>query len=584
VLAAVAAGCIFSVCVTPAAIGTDVHHGAAAAQPAGDLGEFIRLYTTDRNGVQRFHGLPWCEESLDRRAALTADWRAKLAALDFSILDQHGKVDYVLMETELNAEDARTERERGQIREMDAALPFRRAVLELELARRRMDGVDPEGAAARLAKIPDQIKDARERIKKDKSASDAIALTPVVARRASRAADELRGTLSEWFEYHDSFKPDFAWWVSKPYRQANEAIESYARFLREEIAGLHGKDDDPLIGDPIGAEGLKEDLAAEMMVYTPQELIDIAEQQFAWCEAEMKKASSEMGLGDDWKAALEKVKNDHVAPGEQDVLVKQLAQGAIDFVQSRDLVTIPDLCKETWRIEMLSTQTQKTLPFAVYGGQHIGVSYATEEMTHADKEMSMRGNNRHFTRIVVPHELIPGHHLQGFMAQRSRPYRGIFYTPFFVEGWAVYWEMTLWDLGYQQSPEDRIGMLFWRMHRCARIIVSLKFHLGEMTPSQMVDFLVDRVGHERFGATSEVRRYIGGDYSPLYQCGYMVGALQLRSLYKELVGSGKMTPKQFNDAVLACNAVSIEMVRAELEGSELTPGWKPGWRFGDPEK
>src|SRR5438093_8820525 len=105
-------------------------------------------------------------------------------------------------------------------------------------------------------------------------------------------------------------------------------------------------------------------------------------------------------------------------------------------------------------------------------------------------------------------------------------------------------------------------MLFWRMHRAARIIVSLKFHLGQMKPPEMVDFLVDRVGHERLGATSEVRRFISGGYSPLYQCGYMIGGLQLRALRQELVGTGKMTDRQFNDSVLTYNTIPIEMIRA----------------------
>ena len=64
--------------------------------------------------------------------------------------------------------------------------------------------------------------------------------------------------------------------------------------------------------------------------------------------------------------------------------------------------------------------------------------------------------------------------------------------------------MLLWKRGFPQTPENKIGMLFWRMHRAARIIVSLKFHLNEMKPSEMVDFLVERVGHEKFGATAGV--------------------------------------------------------------------------------
>lgn len=67
------------------------------------------------------------------------------------------------------------------------------------------------------------------------------------------------------------------------------------------------------------------------------------------------------------------------------------------------------------------------------------VAYASEGMKQADKLMSMRGNNRHFTRIVTAYELIPGHHLQAFNAARERSYRKLFSTPFLVEGSAVYW-------------------------------------------------------------------------------------------------------------------------------------------------
>jgi uncharacterized protein (DUF885 family) len=149
--------------------------------------------------------------------------------------------------------------------------------------------------------------------------------------------------------------------------------------------------------------------------------------------------------------------------------------------------------------------------------------------------------------------------------------------------------MRLWDLGYARDAADRVGMLFWRMHRAARILVSLRFHLGTMQPAAMVDFLVDRVGHERAGATSEVRRYVGGDYGPLYQCAYMIGGLQLRALRDELVGGagsgagaaggGRLTEREFHDAVLAQNAIPVELVRAALRGERLPRDWMPSWRF-----
>jgi uncharacterized protein (DUF885 family) len=177
--------------------------------------------------------------------------------------------------------------------------------------------------------------------------------------------------------------------------------------------------------------------------------------------------------------------------------------------------------------------------------------------------------------------LIPGHHLQIYVAGRNNTHRSIFSTPFLVEGWALYWEMRLWDLGWSQTPEDRIGMLFWRMHRAARIIVSLKFHLGKMTPTEMVDFLVDRVGHEKLGATSEVRRFIGGSYSPVYQCGYMIGGLQIRALHKELVGGKKMSERQFHDTFMAYNAISVELIRAGMENVPLKRDSRSQWKFAE---
>src|SRR5207244_1680451 len=101
-----------------------------------------------------------------------------------------------------------------------------------------------------------------------------------------------------------------------------------------------------LVGDPIGREALLEELADEMVAYTPEELIAYAEKEFAWCEERLREASREMGMGDDVKRALEKVKGDHVPPGKQPDLVRDYALAAIKFLEDRDLVTIPDLAKE----------------------------------------------------------------------------------------------------------------------------------------------------------------------------------------------------------------------------------------------
>lgn len=574
---------------------------------SGEFEHFVRRYETDQNAIERFYRVPWCEERWERLEQFYRESQAALDAASFDTLNPHGRVDYLLLSAHMRGRLHDLALQRDQLSEMDDILPFRRMVIDFALALLRMEPADPAACADRLAGVGEELKSLRERIEKRRretppapatqssetassvpaesepatSAAAPPAVSAVTARRAAAAAEALRRELREWYDYHAQYQPEFSWWVRKPYEDAARAIEEYARFLREEIAGQKGRDEDPLVGDPIGREALQNNLTEEFLAYSPEELIQIGERELAWCHAQMKAVAARMGLGDDWKAALQRVKAAHVGPGEQDKLVTRFGREAVAFLRERDLVSIPPLCEETWRLVMLSPESQKTLPFAAYGGQSMLVAYAAESMKHEDKLMSMRGNNRHFTRIVVPHELIPGHHLQAFMAARERPYRRLFNTPFLVEGWCLHWEMLLWDLDYAQSDEDRLGMLFWRNHRAARIIVSLRFHLGQMTPAEMVDYLLENVGMEKSGATSEVRRFIGGDYSPLYQCGYLIGGLQVRALREEFVTKRGASDREFHDAILKLGPIPIELIRATLLDVPLTRDSRAGWRFYD---
>jgi Bacterial protein of unknown function (DUF885) len=102
-----------------------------------------------------------------------------------------------------------------------------------------------------------------------------------------------------------------------------------------------------------------------------------------------------------------------------------------------------------------------------------------------------------------------------------------------------------------------VVLLFWRMHRCARIIFSLQFHMGAWSPQECVDFLVDRVGFGRENAIGEVRRSFQGGYGPLYQAAYLLGGLQLRALRKEIVDIRQMGQKPFRDEILRQGSMAI---------------------------
>ncbi len=589
---------------------------AAIGPPPGVMAGIIARYDADRGSIVR-SAPP--RSSAARKALMKRfheSWLEALGSLDFDPMDVGDRVDYVLLRTHLKHQLRQLDLDAKQRAEIEPLIPFAAIILDLDASRRRMERPDGERIAGVLAGLKKSIEESTRKLKEEDPESVAfrqglrkyqekiaeIGATPevkergdkatdppppspealhrrkVVANRAAKAVGGLRMTLREYVGEFRDYDPLFTWWTAGPAKEADDAIGDYETFLCEKVAGLKKDDKTTIIGDPIGRDALIADFESAMVPYTPEELIALAEAEFAWCDREMLRASRDMGFGDDWKKALEKVKTLHVAPGEQPGMIRDLALEAIAFVEGNALVTIPPLAKDSWRMEMMSPERQLVNPFFT-GGEVISVSFPTSGMTHEQKLMSMRGNNRHFSRATVHHELIPGHHLQSFMMDRYRPYRQVFQTPFWMEGWALYWEMVLWDKGFPKSAEDRVGFLFWRMHRCARIVFSLGFHLGKKTPEQCIDYLVDRVGHERENAAAEVRRSFNGSYGPLYQCAYMLGAMQLRALRKELVDPGKMTERAFHDAILRENAIPIEAVRAILIKEKLPRDFATKWKF-----
>jgi uncharacterized protein (DUF885 family) len=560
----------------------------ASARPS-ELAEIVSRYAEDRSALGRRYGVAHSPARVKRMEEFTGQWLTRLRDLEFDELSQEGRIDYVLLRNELEYEKYQLERERRQLAEMQSYTPFAATVFDLMESRRRLEPINQQEAGRTLARLAKQVDSVRRTVERAAGAKvdttsvrvrDSLRTARFIGFRTAGFVENLRTTLGQWNRYYAGYDPLFSWWAADPYKKTDDALRAYVKVLRERVVGIREGDTDPIIGDPIGAAGLAADLAHEMMPYTPDQLIAIAEREYAWCEAEMKKASREMGFGDDWRKAIEKVKNTFVEPGKQPELIRDLAREAEEFVERRELVTVPPLAKEIWRMEMMTPERQRVAPFFL-GGETILVSYPTDGMTHEEKLMSMRGNNPHFSRATVHHELIPGHHLQGFMNDRYMAHRQVFSTPFWTEGWALYWEMLLWDLGFPRSPEDRVGMLFWRMHRTARIMFSLRFHLGTMTPQEAVDFLVERVGHERANAEAEVRRSFNGTYPPLYQVAYMIGGLQFRAMHRELVGSGRMTNRQFHDTILQGGRMPVEMVRARVENLPLTRDYRTQWRFAE---
>lgn len=538
-----------------------------------EMYSFIVQHEADEGSLERFYFIAGSPDRCKRLREFYEAQLKKLDALPFDSFSTGGKVDFLLMRRDIQNEIfllQQEEKEAGQVTKLTAPAE---GVWAIERQRRRGLHLKSAEVATQLNAMVKSVQSATKKLPQEPN------LTTSLALRASQVVSAQQAAMKSVYDFYNGYDPQFTWWVTRPYQQLDTALTKYAAQLKKKIdPATQPKDDGSgIIGNPIGRDELIRLLTFEMIPYTPEELIEIANKEFAWCDAELLKATKEMGFGDNWKQAQEKVKMSFVPEGQQPEAMLDLYNQSVEFIKKNDMISIPPIAEETWRMRMIPPRQQLVSPFFL-GGETLSISYPTDAMNHEDKLMSMRGNNPHFSRATVHHELIAGHHLQGFMNNRNKPYRH-YRNPFWTEGWALYWEFILWDMNFMRGPEDKIGMLFWRMHRCARIIFSLNYHLGKWTPQQCIDFLVDRVGHERANAEGEVRRSFTTNYGPLYQLAYMTGAFQFYALKKELVDGGKMNLKQYHDAVLKENAMPVEMVRAILTNQQLSKDFKTNWKF-----
>jgi len=560
----------------------------ALHEQASEVSGLIIQYGQDMNAIRDFYSPYTAINGYEDQSVQTSPverqrltdigngYLEKLKTLDFDQMSIDGQVDYILLKKQIVFDLGAIKLDDEQYNKITAYIPFADSIYSLEKQRRR--GISQDGPT-----VGRQLNNILKSLNASKATFSSVSSIDMPLARKGRAAVlGLKARLKSYYDFYIGYDPDFTWWAPKPYKNLDSALTLYANLIysKGKINTTQKPDSSGIVGVPVGRDELMRELKAEMIPYTPEELIALANKEFAYCDKEMLKASNEMGFGNDWHKALEKVKNTYVPAGKQPEDILKLYNDALTFIKGRDLITIPPLAEETWGMTMMTPEAQLVNPFFL-GGSEIIISYPTNTMNEDDKLMSMRGNNPYFSRGTVQHELLPGHNLQYFMNSRYKAYRQMFYTPFWIEGWSLYWELLLYQQGFAQTPEERVGMLFWRMHRCARIIFSLNYHLGNWTPQQCIDFLVERVGHERANAEGEVRRSFKGDYSPLYQVAYLTGGLQLMALKHELVDSGKMTYKQFHDAIIKENTMPIEMVRATLIHQKLDRNFVTKWRFYD---
>src|ERR1043165_2948363 len=363
--------------------------------PVSEMRAAIERYTADRGSLTRSYPVAISPARRARFRKFYEEWLASLKSLDFDSMSQDGKIDYLLFRNHLEYELRQLDLQAQQLAEIQPLAPFANTIIDLEDARRRREPMNSGQVAATLTDLKKQVDERRRAVE------GGLQVKKTVANRAIATMTALRANLRNWYTFYNGYDPLFTWWNEEPYKSLDQSLTTYETSIKEKLLGQRAETGKPqtapspaqrtsssnarpgdtsdIVGDPIGREALLVELRSEMIPYTPEELIAIAEKEMAWCENEMKKASRDLGYGDDWHKALEHVKNLYVDPGKQPEMIRDLALEAIKFVEDHDLVTVPELAKESWRMEMMTPERQLVSPFFL-GGEVIQVSFPTNTM------------------------------------------------------------------------------------------------------------------------------------------------------------------------------------------------------------
>ena len=339
---------------------------------------------------------------------------------------------------------------------------------------------------------------------------------------------------------------DFSGWLSaelQPSSSNEDAVgrERYARFSKL------------FVGDSVDL-----DEAYEWGLHRLQEI-----------HAEQLKLAEELyGPGTALRTAVRKLNADErYQLHGTDALVEWM-QGVADKVISNLNGTYFDIPEQIQTIECKIDPagtggifyTQPTEDFSRPGRMWWSVP-AGQEIFHTWQELT-----------TVHHEGAPGHHLQIGTALLESDLnswrRNACWNSGHGEGWALYAEQLMAELGYLEDPGYRMGLLDSQRLRAARVVVDIGLHLGKKMPdgsgiwdkAHMKSFMRENTAMDDANLAFEVNRYLGW---PGQAPSYAIGERLWHKTRDDAVAQG-MTPREFHSEALALGSIPMSILRETI--------------------
>ena len=285
---------------------------STAYVPCNEMPNIMQSYYADVTALGRVYIVDGSPEKRERFKKLAEDYISKLKQISFNALPQGCKTDYILFKRDLDENVFQANAEAKEYASVQQWFPFADSMYAFEKIRRRGGTIDGKKVAADFFAISKQLQQLKTKLAAEKN------ITVSNSRRASIIIRGLQAAAKNVFSFYNGYDPLFSWWVPDTYKNLDSSLTIYAAVFKASAEkNAPNKDSSGIVGYPIGRDEIVRQLGYEMIPYTPEELIQVANKEFGWCDAEMLKATAEMGFGKDWKAAMEKVKQSFVPAGEQ---------------------------------------------------------------------------------------------------------------------------------------------------------------------------------------------------------------------------------------------------------------------------
>lgn len=178
-------------------------------------------------------------------------------------------------------------------------------------------------------------------------------------------------------------------------------------------------------------------------------------------------------------------------------------------------------------------------------------------------ESILRGNNDYEVQLTAMHEAYPGHHTQFYLARQNlNPLRAVLWNAPFVEGWAVYGENLMTQLGYGGKKNGRYRFFALRgdMIVATNALIDAQLHSGQLTEAEAVRFMVEAGFQEQAQAEKKLRR-AKLDTTQLSQ--YFLGLEEIQQLEKEVRAraGGSFRQREFDERLTGHGSIAVKHLR-----------------------